>query len=116
MGRVLDHYRRTPGTLGRVRPADRRLAAILWERRVPLELVETAFLLAASRRTLRPENEPALPPVRSLHYFLPVVDELIAAPPTPEYKRYLTETLSSRTETANTTDADPRHNQDQTTP
>ena len=31
---VLDHYRRTPGTLGHARPEDRRLAGILYDRGV----------------------------------------------------------------------------------
>lgn len=93
--RLLELYRRAPGTIGHVRPADRRLAATLWQRGITLDLVETAMLLAAARRADRPEHQTVLPPVRSLHYFLPVIDELLAAPPPPGYKQYLADRAST---------------------
>jgi hypothetical protein len=52
---LLELYRRTPGTLGRVRREDRRLAMQLQERGVSLSSLEEAFLLAAARRCLRAE-------------------------------------------------------------
>lgn len=95
--RLLDLYRHIPGTIGKVRPADRELAAKLWARGITLELVETAFLLAAARRTNRPENTPPLPPIRSLHYFQPVIDELIAEPLPETYRQYLTGRVTTQT-------------------
>jgi hypothetical protein len=90
---VLTLYRATPGTTGRARPADRRLAADLQTRRVPLLFVEHALLLAAARRSVRPRGAPPLPPARSLHYFLPVIEELLAQPLDPDYVTYLRATL-----------------------
>lgn len=49
--------------------------------------VRAAMLLAAARRTLR--SGPPLPPVRTLHYFLPAIEEVLALPPEPRYVDYL---------------------------
>jgi hypothetical protein len=92
---LLDLYRRTPGTTGHVRPADRSLAACLASRGIPLGTVRDALLLAVARRTLRPDQAPPLPPIRSLHYILPILDELLADPPDPGYLHYLHYRLAS---------------------
>ncbi len=86
---VLDHYRRTPGTIGRPRSEDRRLAAALYDRGVSLAQIDAALLLAAVRRTFRPKDAPPLNPIRSLHYVLPLLDEIRLSPPDPGYLRYL---------------------------
>lgn len=94
VGQLLDAYRRTPGTLGTIRPEDRRLAALLYERKIPLPIAEAALLLAAARRTFRPPDAPPLSPIRSLHYFLPVIDELLATPLADDYVRCLRRKLA----------------------
>ncbi len=86
---VLDAYRRTTATTGHVRASDRRLAEQLHRRGVPLDTVTGALLLATARRLARPSDAAPLGPVRSLAYFLPVIDELIAAPLAPEYRAHL---------------------------
>ena len=86
---VLDHYRRTPGTIGHARPEDRRLAGILYDRGVSLEQVDAALLLATVRRSFRPRDAAPLNHVRSLHYILPLLDEIRQNPPDPGYLRYL---------------------------
>jgi len=86
---VLDHYRRTPGTLGHARHEDRRLAGILYDRGFSLEQVDAALLLAVVRRTFRPSDAVPLNPVRSLHYILPLLDEIRLNPPDPGYLQYL---------------------------
>jgi hypothetical protein len=86
---VLDAWRRTPGTTGVVRPNDRRLAADLYDRGVPLHAVENAMVLAAARRICRPSRLPPLQPMRSLHYLQPVIDEVLALRASPDYFRYL---------------------------
>ncbi len=78
--RVLELYAATPTVLGYVRTADRRLAARLYDRGIPLEVVRTAFVYAAVRRLFRPYDAPPLPLVRSLHFFLPVIQEVFAEP------------------------------------
>jgi hypothetical protein len=87
--RILDAYRATPGTMGTVRRPDRLLAAQLHQRGVPLMVVENALVLAAARRLIRSADAPALGTVRSLAYFLPVIEEVLALRVGPEYFRYL---------------------------
>jgi hypothetical protein len=86
---LLEMYRNTPGTLGRVRREDRRLAIELYARGIPLIAVEGAFLLATARRCLRTPDATPLAPVRSLHYYLPVIDEVLANPLPDGYIDYL---------------------------
>ena len=87
--RLLEAYRTTPGTCGAVRRADRLLAAELHERGVPLEVVENAFILAATRRIVRPAEAMPLGTVRSLAYFSPVIEEALETKVSPDYYRYL---------------------------
>jgi hypothetical protein len=84
---VLHTYSSLPGTPAQPSRQDRRLARDLCRRAVPLSAVRTALLLAAARRTLR--SGPPLPPVRTLHYFLPALEEVLTTPPDPEYVDYL---------------------------
>jgi hypothetical protein len=86
--RVLDRYRKLPGTLHRTLRQDRNLALRLYDRGVPLQKIEDAFVLALARRTFRSSAEP-IEPIRSLHYFLPLIHELDVEPPLPEYLAYL---------------------------
>jgi hypothetical protein len=90
---VLDLYQRLPGTATRPRPADRSLAAELYSRGIRFDVVEIALRLAVARRVARPPDAPPLPPVRSLHYFLPVIAELPPGPPPQGYLEYLRELL-----------------------
>jgi hypothetical protein len=84
---VLATYSSLPGTPARPSRQDRCLARDLCRRGVPLKTVRTALVLAAARRTIR--SGPPLPPVRTLHYFLPAIDEVLALPPEPGYVEYL---------------------------
>ena len=87
--RVLECYCRTPGTAGYPRQSDRQLANQLFDRDVSLSVIETALVLATARREFRPPEYPPLPPVRSLHYFLPVIDEISTTPLALDYVEYL---------------------------
>src|SRR5579872_6171197 len=73
---VLEAYRKTPGTTGTIRRPDRMLAAQLFQRGVPVSVIENAFVLAATRRLMRPADAPPLGTIRSLAYFLPVIEEV----------------------------------------
>jgi hypothetical protein len=86
---VLDLYCCTPGTLGRIRREDRLLAADLYDRGINLSTLEAAFVLAAARRCFRPPEAHPLAPIRSMHYFMPVMEEILANPPGAEYLAYL---------------------------
>ena len=87
--KVLEAYRRTPGTTGQVRRADRLLAAQLQRRKVPLHVVENAFVLAAARRLLGRADGLPLTVVRSLAYFEPVIDEVLELKISAHYFHYL---------------------------
>jgi hypothetical protein len=86
---VLEAYRKTPGTMGTIRRPDRVLAAQLYQRGIPAYAIENAFVLAAVRRLLRSANAQPLSTIRSLAYFLPVIEEVLALQASPDYFRYL---------------------------
>jgi|SRR5215469_797026 len=77
---LTDLYHRLPDTPRRLSRHDLRLVHQLWERQIPLATVETAFLLASARRAARLPQAIPLGPIRSLHYFLPVIEELLHTP------------------------------------
>jgi len=87
--RILEAYCRTPGTTGVARRNDRRLAANLYDRGISPVIVENALLLAASRRIFRPPDAAALQPIRSLHYLIPVIEEVRQLQISQDYFRYL---------------------------
>jgi hypothetical protein len=92
--RVLDAYRSTPGTCGAVRRPDRLFAVQLFERGVPLAVVENAFVLATARRLARPAGAPPLGLIRSLAYFSPVIDEVLGLHVDDAYFQHLRHRLS----------------------
>ena len=86
---VLSLYLDLPDTPLRPSPLDQSLASRLHQQAVPLPLVEAALLLATLRRLSRPANLPPLPKIRSLAYFLPVIEELQKQPLPDAYLDYL---------------------------
>jgi hypothetical protein len=80
VSRVLSLYLGLAETPARSSRLDRRLAEELYENQIGLEEVESAMILASARRLLRSANAPKLGPIRSLHYFLPVIDEVRSVP------------------------------------
>ncbi len=97
--RLLEAYRATPGTRGTVRRPDRLLAAQLHERGVPIEAVENALILAATRRLARPADALPLETIRSLAYFSPVIEEVLNLAVGPEYFRHLRARIAQMTRT-----------------
>lgn len=92
---VLEAYRKTPGTMGTVRRADRTLAAQLYQRGVSMVVIENALVLAAARRLVRPAGAPPLGAIRSLAYFLPVIEEVLELRVSADYFRYLRRKLAN---------------------
>ena len=86
---VLTLYVDLPDTPLRASVSDQRQARLWFDRAVPLEIVETALLLACLRRTARPADVPPLPRIRSLAYFQPVIQELLEHPVPAGYLQYL---------------------------
>lgn len=88
VARILHLYRKLPGALNRVLRDDRRTASDLHRRGVPIAVVEDALILTTARRAVGPKDQP-LDRIRVLRYILPVIEELLATPPAPEYIRHL---------------------------
>jgi hypothetical protein len=84
---ILALYRAAPGTHGQVRKADVKLARELFDRGVSLQLVDNAIAVAICRRLVR--TTPPDEPVRSLHYFLGTLEELLAGTLDADYVAYL---------------------------
>src|SRR5262249_20458648 len=92
---VLDLYLSLPETPARASRFDRSLALELFQRSTSTSTIEAAFLLASARRLCRPPNAPPLGSIRSLHYFLPIIEELTHNPLPIDYIRYLRHKLAT---------------------
>jgi len=86
---VLQLYLDLPDTPYRASSYDQAVARSLFERGVPLDVVESALLLGSLRRRRRPAGALPLSPVRSLAYFSPVIDEILQLPLPPAFHAYL---------------------------
>lgn len=69
--------------------SDRLTASRFFSQAIPLHTIEAALLLASLRRLSRQNDLPPLPPVRSLAYFVPVIQEISASPLPDGYADYL---------------------------
>jgi hypothetical protein len=86
---VLILYADLPDTPWTPSPTDQSLARKLHQEAIPLSLVESALLLGTWRRLARADDLPLLPRIRSLAYFLPVIEELQQHPLPAGYLDYL---------------------------
>ena len=86
---VLRRFLELPETPAKASFNDTRTAAKLLESGVRPSTIESAFLLATVRRLGRSSDLPPLSPIRSLAYFLPVIQELINNPIPDDYVSYL---------------------------
>jgi hypothetical protein len=86
---VLNRYIELPETPIKASFNDRQTATKLLESGVRLSIIESAFLLATVRRLGRSPDMPPLAPIRSLAYFLPVIQELLNNPIPDDYLSYL---------------------------
>ena len=100
---VICMYLQLPETPVRASLADQAVARCLDKDGVPLETVEAALLLGSLRRLIRPNDAPPLSPIRSLAYFLPVIEELTEAPAPGNYLDYLRLKLQQATKSRATT-------------
>lgn len=86
---LLTLYADLPDTPARPSPADQSIARRLFAEAVSLTLIESAVLLGTLRRLSRDPTLPPLPKIRSLAYFLPVIEELKLQPLPDGYLHYL---------------------------
>ena len=59
-----------------------------------VRVIENALILAAARRLIRPANTPPLGTVRSLAYFLPVIEEVLDLKVSSGYFQHLRHKLT----------------------
>jgi hypothetical protein len=86
---VIDAYVWVPGTPSRASRNDRRLARSLEQRGIVLDAALSAVFLGAARRVFRSRDAEPLAPIRTLYYFLPVLEEILDHPIEPGYSEYL---------------------------
>lgn len=84
---VRNLYTQMTQTSKRFSRSDHRLASDLFQRQVPFDTVRSAILLTIINRLYR--EGPPLPTIRSLHYFVPVIDEILLKPLPRGYVQYL---------------------------
>ncbi len=92
---VVQNYVRLPGTPLRASRRDRKLAAALYDRRVPLRVVWAAFVIAAARWAIRSPQQRRLDVIRTLYYFVPAIDEVLDTSPDSDYVHHLAGKLRS---------------------
>lgn len=113
---VAANYVRLPGTPLRASRRDRRLAAALHDRGVPLRVVWAAFVMAGARWALRGPMQRKLGPIRTLYYFLPAIEEVLASTPEPDYLQYLASKLKPLVREKEARLASSRHGQEHAIP
>jgi hypothetical protein len=89
-------YLQLPNTSGRFSRSDRQLAQNLYHRGIPIDILRSALLLATARRVCRDPAIAPLSPVRSLHYFLPVLDEILLHSLPHGYLQYIEYKIAQR--------------------
>ena len=92
---VLDTYVSLLDTPNRTRRDDRYLAITWYRQGITLFQVKAAMLMATARRTFREADVWPLEPIRSLRYFVPLIEEIQRSDVDESYLRYLQEKLSS---------------------
>jgi hypothetical protein len=92
---ALKLYMQLPETPLKASSNDRRTAETLYARRISLFTIESALLLASRRRLSRSADLPKLSRIRSLAYFLPVIEEILFNPVPYDYLGYLRKKVES---------------------
>lgn len=92
--RILDFYLALPDTPQRFSRHDRQLAQQLCENNINADAVENAMLLATLRRSRRKPDDPPLGPIRSMHYFRNVIQEVLQDPLPAGYAEYMRRSLA----------------------
>jgi hypothetical protein len=92
---VVKNYLRLPGTPLRASRRDWNLAAAFYDQELPLSVIWAAFVIAAVRWAIRSPQQRQLPAIRTLYYFVPAIEEVLAISPDPAYVEYLAGKLES---------------------
>ena len=111
---VIRMYISLPETPERAARSDWIFANHLFDRNIEIETVKHALLLATFRRLARSPEMPRLSSIRSLHYFLPVIEELLKQPLPPGYPEYLERKVALLSGSINCSVLDPALDQKST--
>lgn len=93
---VLDTYVSLPDTPFRTRSDDRYLAITWYRQGIMLFQAKAAMWMATERRTFREPDAGPLEPIRSLRYFVPLIEEIQHSAIDESYVGYLQQKLSLR--------------------
>ena len=74
---------------GTFTPSDARLAAAWHARGIAIETVRRAWLLGCTRKSFSLIDRPSAAPIRSLRYFAPLLEEVLAEDFPPDYWAHL---------------------------
>ena len=74
---------------GTFTPSDERLAAAWQARGIEFETVRRAWLLGCTRKSFSLLDRPSAAPIRSLRYFAPLLEEVLAESFPPDYWNHL---------------------------
>jgi hypothetical protein len=85
---VVTMFTNLPDTPVTARPTDRKLAETWHYKQITLRTIESAFLLGQLRRLGRPSDYPKLQPIRSMYYFVPLLEEVLQQPLAPDFVEY----------------------------
>jgi hypothetical protein len=86
---AIDFFISLPGTAQRASRRDRQVAISMHHNGITLEQLKNAMMLAAARRSLPKTPGPPLGLIRSLSYFVPVIEEIRESPLDQDYIAYL---------------------------
>ena len=92
---------------GRFSTADEQMAKHLYDRAIPLAVIENAMLLGACRKYVSWLNNQALEPIQSLRYFEPLIAEIQAQFLPPGYSAYLRRKIQELTTAARSKQREP---------
>ena len=76
-------------TTGHFSPSDERLAGSFEQKGIPLTVIEDAMLIGACRKYVSWLNSGPSAPIASLHYFEPIIEEVVERPFPPGYRDYM---------------------------
>lgn len=93
---VLAAYANLPETPLGPSHTDQAVARRLFRDSVSLPIIESALLLGSLRRLHRSQDLPPLPKIRSLAYFLPVIEELRLRSPMATSSTFASSSTGSR--------------------
>ena len=92
-GKFLKHIAGRQAPCGKFRKQGRLLALQLYQRGIPAKKVQDALALVAVRRMIRPADAQPMTIVRSLAYFLQVIEEVLEMEVGEEYFQYARQKL-----------------------